>query len=78
VHYPNGRGWVATLASEIDSTEWCGLAKKALVLAALVVLLDGLDIQLPGFSIGLMAKDFGVTHRQRDGHQSKVGEVGVT
>ena len=48
------------IRAEIDSRGWCGLAKKAVVLAALVVLLDGFDIQVLGFSIGLMAKDFGV------------------
>lgn len=48
------------IRAEIDSRGWCGLAKKAVVLAALVVMLDGFDIQVLGFSIGLMAKDFGV------------------
>jgi len=48
------------IRAEIDSRGWCGPAKVAVALAALVVMLDGFDIQLLGFSIGLMAKDFGV------------------
>jgi AAHS family 4-hydroxybenzoate transporter-like MFS transporter len=48
------------IRASIDSAGWSGLAKRAVALAALVVLLDGFDIQVLGFSIGLMAKDFGV------------------
>jgi AAHS family 4-hydroxybenzoate transporter-like MFS transporter len=48
------------IRANIDSAGWSGLAKRAVALAALVVLLDGFDIQVLGFSIGLMARDFGV------------------
>jgi MFS transporter, AAHS family, 4-hydroxybenzoate transporter len=48
------------IRATIDSGEWGALAKVTLALAALAVLLDGFDIQLLGFSVGLMARDFGV------------------
>ena len=48
------------IRANIDAAGWHSLAKRAVALAALVVMLDGFDIQVLGFSIGLMAKDFGV------------------
>jgi len=48
------------IKGEINSAGWSGLAKAAVGLAALTVVLDGFDIQVLGFAIGPMAKEFGV------------------
>jgi len=48
------------IKAEIDSAGWSGLAKVAVGLAALTVVLDGFDIQVLGVAIGPMAKEFGV------------------
>jgi AAHS family 4-hydroxybenzoate transporter-like MFS transporter len=48
------------IKAEINSAGWSGLAKVAVGLTALTVVLDGFDIQVIGFAIGPMAKEFGV------------------
>jgi MFS transporter, AAHS family, 4-hydroxybenzoate transporter len=48
------------VGTAIDNGEWGLIAKMTLTFGALAVILDGFDIQLLGFSIGLMSQDFGV------------------
>ena len=48
------------IKAEIDSAGWSRPAKIAAALGALTVVLDGFDIQVFGFAIGPMAKEFGV------------------
>jgi len=57
----NPRTDVFDVRAEIDAGGWSRLAKATLALTALAVVLDGFDIQVIGFSIGPMAKDFGST-----------------
>jgi AAHS family 4-hydroxybenzoate transporter-like MFS transporter len=47
------------VADAIDRGRWTPLQKAVLVLAALVVVLDGFDNQLLGFSITSIAREFG-------------------
>jgi AAHS family 4-hydroxybenzoate transporter-like MFS transporter len=47
------------ISDAIDRSRWTGLQKMVLVLAALAVILDGFDNQLLGFSITLIAQEFG-------------------
>ncbi len=44
----------------LDFGEWSGLQKAIVALAALAIIFDGMDIQMMGFAIPAIAKDWGV------------------
>ena len=58
---PEGHATADTfdISDAIDRGRWTGLQKMVLLLAALAVILDGFDNQLLGFSITLIAQEFG-------------------
>ncbi len=59
---PGSSGAVAIdVVDRIDRAPWSGFQKSVLLLAALAVILDGLDNQLLGFAIPALIADWGVT-----------------
>ncbi len=61
----------------LDTGPWGTLQKAIVALAALAIIFDGMDIQMMGFAIPAIAKDWGVA-RAAFAHILALGLIGVT